>query len=184
MSHEIRTPLNIIVGYCDLIADHLAELGDHSQRSSLEAVARASERLTRTIDGMLDISKIESGAMTLRPVSSQIAPLVERLLHDFRIPAERKGITLSSAIETTDASVVFDKYCLNQRSQICSTTPSSSPIGVLLRCACTARPTAHSAWNCMTPGSVSARSFCRGYSLRFLRSKRVTRADSKAPDWA
>src|ERR1700674_1971322 len=30
MSHEIRTPLNIIVGYSDLIADHLAELGDRS----------------------------------------------------------------------------------------------------------------------------------------------------------
>ena len=30
MSHEIRTPLNVIVGYCDLIADHLLERGDQS----------------------------------------------------------------------------------------------------------------------------------------------------------
>ena len=35
-------------------------------------------------------------------------------MQDFRITAERKGITLSSAIETTDAGVVFDEYCLNQ----------------------------------------------------------------------
>jgi signal transduction histidine kinase/CheY-like chemotaxis protein len=114
MSHEIRTPLNVIVGYCDLIADHLLERGDQSQRSSLDAIARGSERLTRTIDSILDLSKIEAGAITLRPVSSEIAPLVERLVRDFRITAECKGIALSSAIETTDASVVFDEYCLNQ----------------------------------------------------------------------
>jgi len=114
ISHEIRTPLNVIVGYCDLIADHLLERGDQSQRSSLDAIARGSERLTRTIDSILDLSKIEAGAITLRPVSSEIAPLVERLVRDFRITAECKGIALSSAIETTDASVVFDEYCLNQ----------------------------------------------------------------------
>jgi PAS domain S-box-containing protein len=114
MSHEIRTPLNVIVGYCDLIADHLLEQGDGSQRSSLDAIGRGSERLTRTIDSILDLSKIEAGAITLRPVSSEIAPLVERLVQDFRIAAERKGITLSSVIETTDSSVVFDEHCLNQ----------------------------------------------------------------------
>jgi PAS domain S-box-containing protein len=114
MSHEIRTPLNIIVGYCDVIADHLAELNDHSQRASLEAIARGCERLTRTIDSILDISKIEVGAITLRPVSLELGSLIERLIQDFRIAAERKGITLSSAIETTEAGVVFDEYCLNQ----------------------------------------------------------------------
>lgn len=114
MSHEIRTPLNIIVGYSDLIADHLAELGDRSQRSSLDAIGRACERLTRTIDSILDISKIEAGAITLRPVSLEITPLIERLMQDFRVTAQHKGITLSSAIETTGASVVFDEYCLNQ----------------------------------------------------------------------
>jgi PAS domain S-box-containing protein len=114
MSHEIRTPLNIIVGYSDLIADHLAEQGDTSQRSSLDAIGRGCERLARTIDSILDISKIEAGAITLRPVSLEMAPLLERLMQDFRVTAERKGIALSSAIETTGATVVFDEYCLNQ----------------------------------------------------------------------
>jgi two-component system, sensor histidine kinase and response regulator len=104
MSHEIRTPLNIIVGYSDVIADHLAELGDHSQRASLDAIARGCERLTRTINSILDISKIEAGAITLQPVSLEIALLLERLMQDFRVTAESKGITLSSAIETTGVS--------------------------------------------------------------------------------
>jgi PAS domain S-box-containing protein len=114
MSHEIRTPLNIIVGYSQLIADHLAELGDRSQASSLDAIGRASERLTRTINSILDISKIEAGAITLQPVSLEIALLLERLMQDFRVTAENKGITLSSAIETTGVNVVFDEYCLSQ----------------------------------------------------------------------
>ena len=37
MSHEIRTPLNIIVGYCDLIGDHLLEQGDLSHTTEQEA---------------------------------------------------------------------------------------------------------------------------------------------------
>jgi PAS domain S-box-containing protein len=114
MSHEIRTPLNIIVGYSQLIADHLAELGDRSQSSSLDAIGRASERLTRTINSILDISRIEAGAITLQPVSLEIALLLERLMQDFRVTAESKGITLSSAIETTGVNVVFDEYCLSQ----------------------------------------------------------------------
>jgi PAS domain S-box-containing protein len=114
MSHEIRTPLNVIVGHCDLITDHLLEQGDKSQRSSLDAIGRGCERLTRTINSILDISKIEAGAITLRPVSLEIALLLERLVHDFRVTAERKGITLSSAIETTGVNVLFDEYYLNQ----------------------------------------------------------------------
>ena len=114
MSHEIRTPLNIIVGYSQLITDHLAELGDSTQRSSLDAIGRASERLTRTINSILDISKIEAGAITLQPVSLEIALLLERLMQDFRVTAESQGITLSSALETTGVNVVFDEYCLSQ----------------------------------------------------------------------
>src|SRR5713226_2369592 len=164
MSHEIRTPLNIIVGYCDVIADQLAELGDHSQRSSLDAIGRACDRLTRTIDSILDISKIEAGAITVRPVSLEVALLLERLMQDFRVTAESKGITLSSAIETTGVSVVFDEYRLNQALTNLLDNAIKSPIAVRSRSACTAQPMAHLAWNCATPGSVSARNFWRSYS--------------------
>ena len=113
-SHEIRTPLNVIAGYADLVGEHLAEQGDESQKDYVEGIQRASSRLSRTIDNILDISKIEAGAFSLAPARMVIGPLLEKLLADFRVMAERKGIVLTCTIDTPGAAIVFDEYCLTQ----------------------------------------------------------------------
>ena len=114
MSHEIRTPLNIIAGYADLIGEHLAEQNDESQKDSVEAIERACARLSRTIDNILDISKIEAGAFNRVPAQLEIGRLLEHLLADFQVIAARKGIALTCKIDTPDATIVFDEYSLTQ----------------------------------------------------------------------
>ncbi|MGH7821750.1 MAG: histidine kinase dimerization/phospho-acceptor domain-containing protein, partial [Candidatus Binatia bacterium] len=66
MSHEIRTPLNVILGYTSLIGEYLEERKDRSQQDLLTAIHRGSQRLTETIDGILDISKIETRTFDMR----------------------------------------------------------------------------------------------------------------------
>ena len=114
MSHEIRTPLNIIAGYTDLIGEYLAGRSDESQMDSLEAIERACARLSRTIDNILDISKIEAGAFDRVPAQLEIGRLLEHLLADFQIIAARKGIALTCKIDTPDTTIVFDEYSLTQ----------------------------------------------------------------------
>jgi PAS domain S-box-containing protein len=114
MSHEIRTPLNIIAGYTDLVGEHLAEHNDESQKDFVEGIQRACSRLSRTIDNILDISKIEAGAFNLAPGQLEIGRLLEHLLADFRVITERKGIALTCTIDTPGATIVFDEYCLTQ----------------------------------------------------------------------
>jgi signal transduction histidine kinase len=114
VSHEIRTPLNIITGYNELIEEHLAARNDESVKEYAEGIQRASARLLRTIGNILDISKIERGAFSLAPTRLEIGPLLERLLVDFRVTAERKGIALTCTIDVPGASVVFDEYSLTQ----------------------------------------------------------------------
>jgi PAS domain S-box-containing protein len=114
MSHEIRTPLNIIAGYTDLVGEHLAEHNDESQTDFVEGIQRACSRLSRTIDNILDISKIEAGAFNLAPGQLEIARLLEHLLADFRVITERKGIALTCTIDTPSVTIVFDEYCLTQ----------------------------------------------------------------------
>jgi two-component system, sensor histidine kinase and response regulator len=114
VSHEIRTPLNIITGYNELIEEHLAARNDESVKEYAEGIQRASARLLRTIGNILDISKIERGAFSLAPTRLEIAPLLESLLVDFRVTAERKGIALTCTIDVPGASVVFDEYSLTQ----------------------------------------------------------------------
>jgi PAS domain S-box-containing protein len=112
VSHEIRTPLNIILGYGSLVAAHLEERHDPSQLAMLEGIRRAGRRLRDTINSILDISKIESGAFEIRPERVKLAPLIERQLEDFRSLARTKDLSLSCDIEVGDAAVTFDPYCL------------------------------------------------------------------------
>jgi PAS domain S-box-containing protein len=114
MSHEFRSPLNVIVGFAEVLSEHLAEQNDESQHESVEAIERACARLSRTIDNILNISKIEAGALRPDPTQLEIGSSLERLLADFRLVAERKGIALTSAIEEPGATILFDEHCLTQ----------------------------------------------------------------------
>ena len=114
MSHEIRTPINIILGYSDLIGDYLTERGDDSQAEYLEAIGRASRRLLRTINGILDYSRLESGDFGLNRAHLALAAMVARQVEEARAAAAEKGLALALEIEEPGAAARADEYCLAQ----------------------------------------------------------------------
>lgn len=111
-SHEIRTPLNVILGYSDLIREHLKERGESTLDAYLDAVQRAGQRLTHTIEQILDYSNIEAGTLELRPVEIALGPLLEGMGRAFTALAAGKGIDFHVAIEASDAVIRFDERCL------------------------------------------------------------------------
>jgi signal transduction histidine kinase len=113
ITHEIRTPLNVILGYADLMVERLGEINDDSVSEYAEPIHRAGQRLLDTIGAVLDLSRIESGAFELKPVTIRIAAMVERHVKDLSVLARKKGIRLLSQIEVPDATVVFDEHCLS-----------------------------------------------------------------------
>lgn len=114
ISHEIRTPLNIILGYAEMINDYFAGKGDASQSDALDAIMRAGDRLCSTIQGVLDISKIEAGTFEARPVRIELDRLLGRDLINFAAIARRKGLEFDCIIERAGTAVVFDEYCLTR----------------------------------------------------------------------
>jgi signal transduction histidine kinase len=68
VSHELRTPLNAIIGYSEMLHD---ELGDKSElnrqqfQQDLDIITNSGRRLLTLIDDILDLSKIETGKMSL-----------------------------------------------------------------------------------------------------------------------
>ena len=65
MSHELRTPLNAITGYAELILEQLEEAPIDETRGDLEKIVAAARHQLRLVNEVLDLARIESGAMTL-----------------------------------------------------------------------------------------------------------------------
>jgi PAS domain S-box-containing protein len=112
ISHEFRTPLNIIVGYSDLIGEHLAEVHDTSQNESLEAVGRACKRLLRTLNALLDYSKLETRSLPENPQTVALVPLIRGLLDEFEPSASQKALRLAFEFDDHTISATCDEYCL------------------------------------------------------------------------
>jgi PAS domain S-box-containing protein len=111
MSHEIRTPLNVILGFTGLLADTL-EPPDDSKRKLIDTIRRASRRLLMTVQGILDMSRIETGAFEIHPVSVDVAKIVSEQVHELEPQARAKGLALECRLGAERPVVVFDEYCL------------------------------------------------------------------------
>jgi signal transduction histidine kinase/CheY-like chemotaxis protein/ligand-binding sensor domain-containing protein len=79
MSHEIRTPLNAVIGYSQILKQD-DEL-DKKHLNALSAIERSGQHLLRLIDDILELSQIESGRLTLKPVTFHLTEMI-RSLHD------------------------------------------------------------------------------------------------------
>jgi PAS domain S-box-containing protein len=112
MSHEIHTPLNIMLGYADLMAERLAELG-YDCESYAEPIRRAGKRLLDTIGAILEVSRLEAGNYKLEQHQFDLTDFVNRLFQEFRILAANKGLDLRLDTDTLHAIVRFDERCLS-----------------------------------------------------------------------
>jgi PAS domain S-box-containing protein len=110
MSHELRTPLTAIAGFAELLA--LDELGG-DQRQSAATIHRASQHLLRLVDDVLDIARIEAGALSisLEPVS--VAEVISGALELTQPFAERNQIELNGS-PTPELFVLTDHQRLKQ----------------------------------------------------------------------
>jgi PAS domain S-box-containing protein len=117
MSHEVRTPLNVILGYLDVIEEHLSEIGDDTQQEYLESAARAGKRLLQTISGILDYSKTEAGGFDCKPELLHLSDLIARQVNDFHPLANRKGVAIRFVDEVPGACITADEYCVSSALQ-------------------------------------------------------------------
>lgn len=91
MSHEIRTPLNAIIGMAHLVQDLPLE---PVQRDYIEKIDRAAKHLMGTINGVLDLSKIEAGKLSMEQTGFDLRELVDDVLLLVRQRAEEKALRL------------------------------------------------------------------------------------------
>jgi PAS domain S-box-containing protein len=92
MSHELRTPLNAILGFTQLLGRDRSLSAYHQER--LQIINRSGEHLLGLIDDILDLSKIETGQMSLASNDCDLHGLFLTVEEMLRAKAEAKGLKL------------------------------------------------------------------------------------------
>ncbi len=103
MSHEIRTPLGAILGFTELLRDSTSP----NERTDFAGIiARNGKALTRIIDDILDLSKVEAGRLELEKLVFNVTTLTHEVTDLFSEPAKRKGVCLVVDIDESTPTLV------------------------------------------------------------------------------
>jgi CheY-like chemotaxis protein/anti-sigma regulatory factor (Ser/Thr protein kinase) len=113
MSHDIRTPMNAIVGFTALAASHLDN--KEQVQDYLGKISVSSQHLLSLINDVLDMSRIESGKMTIEETNVHLPDMI----HDLRtiIQSNIASKQMELFIDTQDVThedIITDKLRLNQ----------------------------------------------------------------------
>ena len=92
MSHEIRTPMNGILGFARLLQE--PELTGKERKKYIEIIQKSGDRMLNTVNDIIDISKIESGQMTVTISEVNINEKLVNMHSFFKPEANRKGVEL------------------------------------------------------------------------------------------
>ncbi|HEY3120992.1 MAG TPA: ATP-binding protein [Vicinamibacteria bacterium] len=109
VSHELRTPLTAIKGYTDYIIEGKLGAITDKQEKGLTVVQRNLERLTKTINALLDFSRMEAGRLSLHLQPFAFGALVEQVHGMLRSELEKKGLAFTAEIEPGLPPVIADR---------------------------------------------------------------------------
>ena len=113
MSHELRTPLNAIIGFSDML-----EGGENCDPAKVRQyssyIKQAAEHLLALINGILDVSKIQAGKLTVDRELFDLRSVMESCVLITSAKAKEKIITLTSKVDDAAIDVYADPLRLKQ----------------------------------------------------------------------
>lgn len=112
MSHELRTPLNSILGFSEVLAS--APNLDERQRRFVGNIQKAGRMLLEMINNILDLAKIESGRMELRPIEFDVGQMILAECDLARPLSEKKKLELQVDVQPHLPPMFQDEYRLRQ----------------------------------------------------------------------
>ncbi len=115
MSHELRTPLNAIIGFSEVMTHEMfGALGSPRYLEYSRLVHESGNHLLELINGILDMSKIEAGKFELSEEVFDLAEVAEASVRFVKLPAERAGVAIKTAIGPGAKLIFADKRAVKQ----------------------------------------------------------------------
>ena len=115
MSHELRTPLNAIIGFSEMLTNEATFLLDAKRRNEYAGLINESgKHLLSVVNGILDMSKIETDNFEITPEPFAPAPVVTRCCDLLTLRAREAGVRLEKSVADGMPDIIADKRALNQ----------------------------------------------------------------------
>jgi len=114
VSHELRTPLTSIIGYSEMLAEGIAGPLSEEQSEFVKTIHGKGEQLLGLIMGLLDLSKLDSGTMSLRQASTPIGPVLEDVVSTLAPVALKKQVELTLESDNVPCELAGDAERLRQ----------------------------------------------------------------------
>jgi two-component system, cell cycle sensor histidine kinase PleC len=113
MSHELRTPLNAIIGFSDMLATKTVSSPEKVQQYSVY-IKQAAEHLLALINGILDVSKIQAGKLSVEPEAVNLLQIMDSTLLITDAKAKEKNIAVESHVPQNLPLLLADPLRLKQ----------------------------------------------------------------------
>lgn len=136
MSHDIRTPMNAIIGFANLAQN--AKCSTEQMHNYLSKILVASQHLLSLINDILEMSRIESGKITLEPVPTSWSELLQELhtIMQEQLESKKQSFTISIAPLNHDYVMIdklrMEQVLVNLVSNASKYTPENGSIRVKL----------------------------------------------------
>ncbi|MBX3189844.1 MAG: PocR ligand-binding domain-containing protein [Labilithrix sp.] len=114
VSHELRTPLTSIIGYSEMLKEGIAGSLTDEQAEFVNTIHGKGEQLLGLIMGLLDLSKLDSGTMSLRQAPTQIGTVLDDVVTTLTPVAKKKQVNLVLARSEDTCELAADAERLRQ----------------------------------------------------------------------
>ena len=113
-SHELKTPLTSVIAYAELLDDHDGKLSRDQAREFVARLRAEAQRLLSLIEDILDLSRLESGKLMMKPRALDLSEVVRAAVETTRTLGQKFGVPVECELASDLPQLSVDEVKIRQ----------------------------------------------------------------------